>query len=170
MQQTGKCTLVYWCGSTIASPGGKLSSVARLMRNGDTNRFRIRFVKKVLLETLYVLIYRCPISESVAVPHPPLRGTFPPGEGISPTNFQFSVLPRKLLISTFLAQVLSKRPLFVFILQGVFQFILNQSSTFVENSSLRHCPAGNDPPNRTTPDRPGAKRQHIPTARLGRPP
>src|SRR5574344_1773416 len=91
MQQTGKCTLVYWCGSTLASPGGKLSSVARLMRNVDTNRFRIRFVKKVLLETLYVLIYRCPISESVAVPHPPLRGTFPPGEGICRPNYRFPI-------------------------------------------------------------------------------
>ncbi len=91
MQQTEKCTLVYWCGSTIASPGGKLSSVARLMRNGDTNRFLIRFVKKVLLETPYVLIYRCPISESVADPHPPLRGTFPPGEGIGLPNHRFPI-------------------------------------------------------------------------------
>ena len=59
------------------------------MRNGDTDRFRIRFVKKAQLETLYVLFYRCSISESVAIPHPPLRGTFPPGEGISPSNSNF---------------------------------------------------------------------------------
>ena len=69
----------------------QVSSAARLMRNGDTNRVRIRFVKKVLLETLYVLIYRCPISESVAVPHPPLRGTFPPGEGICRPNYRFPI-------------------------------------------------------------------------------
>ena len=68
--------------SAIASPGGKLSSAARLMRNGERFRLRIWSVKKVQLERLYVLI--CPriMSESVAIPHPPLRGTFPPGEGI----------------------------------------------------------------------------------------
>ena len=38
--------------------------------------------KKVQFEKLYVLICLRPISENVAVPHPPLRGTFPPGEGI----------------------------------------------------------------------------------------
>ena len=38
--------------------------------------------KKVRFEKLYVLICLRPISENVAVPHPPLRGTFPPGEGI----------------------------------------------------------------------------------------
>ena len=74
----------------------QLSSAARLMRNGDTNRFRIRFVKKVLLETLYVLIYRCPISESVAVPHPPLRGTFPRGKEFAGESIGslFAVLSR----------------------------------------------------------------------------
>ena len=72
--------------SAIASPGGKLSSAARLMRNGEGFQLRIPFVKKVQLERLYILI--CPrlMSESVAIPHPPLRGTFPPGEGISPPN------------------------------------------------------------------------------------
>ena len=45
-------------------------------------RLRIQFVKKVQFEKLYVLICLRPISENVAVPHPPLRGTFPPGEGI----------------------------------------------------------------------------------------
>ena len=37
-------------------PGGKLSSAARLMRNGETDRFCIQFVKKVQFEKLYVLI------------------------------------------------------------------------------------------------------------------
>ena len=63
----------------MASPGGKLSSEARLMRNGEIFQFCMQFVKKVLFEKLYVLIYLCTISEDVAIPHPPLRGTFPPG-------------------------------------------------------------------------------------------
>ena len=46
-------------------------------------RFCMRSVKKVQLEKRYVLICRCLIPESVAVPHPPLRGTFPPGEAIA---------------------------------------------------------------------------------------
>ena len=45
-------------------------------------RFRMQFVKKVQFEKLYVLICLRPRSENVAIPHPPLRGTFPPGEGI----------------------------------------------------------------------------------------
>ena len=32
----------------MASPGGKLSSVARLMRNGEMYRLPMQFVKKVL--------------------------------------------------------------------------------------------------------------------------
>ena len=53
--------------------------------------FCTQSVKKVLFERMYVLI--CPrlMSESVAIPHPPLRGTFPPGEGISPPNSNFPV-------------------------------------------------------------------------------
>ena len=43
--------------SAIASPGGKLSSAARLMRNGEMFRFRTWFVKKVQFEKQYVLIY-----------------------------------------------------------------------------------------------------------------
>ena len=73
----------------------QLSRVAKLMRNGDTDRLCIRFVKKAQLETLYVLSYRRSTSESVAIPHPPLRGTFPPGEGISPPNSQFVFLLSK---------------------------------------------------------------------------
>ena len=42
--------------SAIASPGGKLSSAARLMRNGETERFSMQFVKKARFEKLYVLI------------------------------------------------------------------------------------------------------------------
>ena len=84
MQQTDKCNLEHWRGSAIASPGGKLSSEARLMRNGEMERFRMQFVKKVQFEKLYVLICLRPRSENVAIPHPPLRGTFPPGEGIGP--------------------------------------------------------------------------------------
>ena len=61
------------------------------MRNGDTDRFRIRLVKKVQLEKLYVLIYLRPVSEKIADPHPPLRGTFPPGEGIGPPNYNFTI-------------------------------------------------------------------------------
>ena len=75
----------------IASPGGKLSSVARLMRNGETGRFPMQLVKKVQFEKLYVLIYLHPISENIAIPHPPLRGTFPPGEGIDPLNSTFPI-------------------------------------------------------------------------------
>ena len=52
-------------------------------------RLRIQFVKKVQFEKLYVLICLRPISENVAVPHPPLRGTFPPGEGIGLPNSNF---------------------------------------------------------------------------------
>ncbi len=79
-------------GSAMASPGGKLSRVARLMRNGETDRFRMLFVKKVQLEKRYVLIYLHPVSKKVAVPHPPLRGTFPPGEGIGLPNFRLQFL------------------------------------------------------------------------------
>ena len=79
----------------MASPGGKLSSAARLMRNGETERFSMQFVKKVRFEKLYVLICLRPISENVAVPHPPLRGTFPPGEGIAPANSNLSLCLRK---------------------------------------------------------------------------
>ena len=50
------CDLAFRRGSAIASPGGKLSSKARLMRNGETDRFCIQFVKKVQFEKLYVLI------------------------------------------------------------------------------------------------------------------
>ena len=70
-------------------PRGKLSSVARLMRNGEMDQFCMQFVKKVQFERLYVFICLYPISENAAVPHPPLRGTFPPGEGISPPNSEF---------------------------------------------------------------------------------
>ena len=42
--------------SAIASPGGKLSSAARLMRNGEMNRFCMRYVKKVQFERLYGFI------------------------------------------------------------------------------------------------------------------
>ena len=83
MQQTKKLEYVSLARSAIASPGGKLSSAARLMRNGETERFSMQFVKKVRFEKLYVLICLRPISENVAVPHPPLRGTFPPGEAIA---------------------------------------------------------------------------------------
>ena len=72
--------------SAIAFPEGKLSSAARLMRNSEMEHFCMQSVKKVLFERLYVLIYLRPISEDVAIPHPPLRGTFPPGEGIGPPN------------------------------------------------------------------------------------
>ncbi len=88
-QPRGKLNLSHRRGSAMASPGGKLSSEARLMRNGETDRFCMQFVKKVQFEKLYVLICLRPISENVAVPHPPLRGTFPPGEGISPPNSAF---------------------------------------------------------------------------------
>ena len=91
MQQTDKCNLEHWRGSAIASPGGKLSSEARLMRNGEMERFRMQFVKKVQFEKLYVLICLRPRSENVAIPHPPLRGTFPPGEGIGPPIYNFTI-------------------------------------------------------------------------------
>ena len=51
----------------------------------------MQFVKKVQFEKLYVLIYLHPISENIAIPHPPLRGTFPPGEGIDPLNSTFPI-------------------------------------------------------------------------------
>ena len=54
-------------------------------------RFRMLFVKKVQLEKLYVLICLHPISENVAIPHPPLRGTFPPGEGIGSPIYNFTI-------------------------------------------------------------------------------
>ena len=91
MQQTDKCNLEHWRGSAIASPGGKLSSKARLMRNGEMDRFCMQYVKKVLFERLYVLICLHPLLENVAVPHPPLRGTFPSGEGIGPPNYSFPI-------------------------------------------------------------------------------
>ena len=47
--------------------------------------------KKVRFEKLYVLICLRPISENVAVPHPPLRGTFPPGEGIGPPIYNSTI-------------------------------------------------------------------------------
>ena len=58
--------LLLWRGSAMASPGGKLSSEARLMRNGETDRFCIQFVKKVQLEKLYVLICLHPVLEKIA--------------------------------------------------------------------------------------------------------
>ena len=54
-------------------------------------RFRMQFVKKVQFEKLYVLICLRPRSENVAIPHPPLRGTFPPGEGIGLTSYNFTI-------------------------------------------------------------------------------
>ena len=54
-------------------------------------RFRMQFVKKVQFEKLYVLICLHLISENVAIPHPPLRGTFPPGEGIGLTSYNFTI-------------------------------------------------------------------------------
>ena len=54
-------------------------------------RFRMQFVKKVQFEKLYVLIFLRPRSENVAIPHPPLRGTFPPGEGIGPPIYNFTI-------------------------------------------------------------------------------
>ena len=57
--------IVLWYGklefgalarSAIASPRGKLSSAARLMRNGEMNRFCMRYVKKVQFERLYGFI------------------------------------------------------------------------------------------------------------------
>ena len=54
-------------------------------------RFRMQFVKKVQFEKLYVLICLRPRSENVAIPHPPLRGTFPPGEGIGPPIYNFTI-------------------------------------------------------------------------------
>ena len=80
---------LHWRGSAMASPGGKLSSVARLMRNGEMDQFCMQFVKKVQFERLCVYICLYPISENVAVPHPPLRGTFPPGGRYWPANLQF---------------------------------------------------------------------------------
>ena len=56
MQQTDKCNLEHWRGSAIASPGGKLSSKARLMRNGEMFRICLQFVKKVQRRSLYRLI------------------------------------------------------------------------------------------------------------------
>ena len=40
----------------MASPGGKLSSAARLMRNGELYRLPMQFVKKVLFLSLYLPI------------------------------------------------------------------------------------------------------------------
>ena len=40
----------------MASPGGKLSSEARLMRNGELYRLPMQFVKKVLFLSLYLPI------------------------------------------------------------------------------------------------------------------
>ena len=42
--------------SAMASPGGKLSSEARLMRNGEIDQFYMQFVEKVQFERLYILI------------------------------------------------------------------------------------------------------------------
>ena len=61
-------------------------------------RFRMQFVKKVQFEKLYVLICLRPRSENVAIPHPPLRGTFPPGEGIGPTNYNFTICLLKPIV------------------------------------------------------------------------
>ena len=57
--------------------------------------FCMQSVKKVLFERLCVLIYLHPIAEDVAIPHPPLRGTFPPGEVLASPNSQFVGLLRK---------------------------------------------------------------------------
>ena len=46
----------HWRGSAMASPGGKLSSEARLMRNGEIDQFYMQFVEKVQFERLYILI------------------------------------------------------------------------------------------------------------------
>ena len=51
MQQTKKLEYVSLARSAIASPGGKLSSAARLMRNGETERFSMQFVKKYDLKS-----------------------------------------------------------------------------------------------------------------------
>ena len=56
IQQVYKVEFGGLARSAVASPGGKLSSAARLMRNGEMFRLRIQFVKKVQSERRYVLI------------------------------------------------------------------------------------------------------------------
>ena len=56
IQQVYKLEFGGLARSAVASPGGKLSSAARLMRNGEMNRFCMRYVKKVQFERLYGFI------------------------------------------------------------------------------------------------------------------
>ena len=49
-RQTDKLEFGGLARSAVASPGGKLSSAARLMRNGEMFRLRIQFVKKYNLK------------------------------------------------------------------------------------------------------------------------
>ena len=63
MQQTKKLEYVSLARSAIASPGGKLSSAARLMRNGETERFSMQFVKKYDLKSCTFLFACVPYQK-----------------------------------------------------------------------------------------------------------
>ena len=86
-----KLEFVALARSAIASPGGE--AVERSETDEERrNRAIFHAVrKKVRFEKLYVLICLRPISENVAIPHPPLRGTFPSGEGIGPPIYNFTI-------------------------------------------------------------------------------
>ena len=63
----------------MASPGGKLSSAARLMRNGEMYRFQMQFVKKYNL-TVCTFLFDCiPRQRLSPFLIRPFRGHLPPG-------------------------------------------------------------------------------------------
>ncbi len=68
----------------MASPGGKLSSEARLMRNGDRFQFEVQSDKKYIFQagTFFTnCLQICCMSPFLIRPGL-RRATFPPGEGV----------------------------------------------------------------------------------------
>ena len=71
-----------WRGSAKPSPGEKVPNAVRRMRNSDGSQIR-----KQYHETRKVpILPKLPTDlQAFAIPHPALRATFPPGEGIGAT-------------------------------------------------------------------------------------
>ena len=93
-------------GSAKPSPGEKVPNAVRRMRNSDGSQIR-----KQYHETRKVpILPKLPTDlQAFAIPHPALRATFPPGEGIGATapvhhTERFSTLTIALFVRCVLIQ------------------------------------------------------------------
>ena len=68
----------------MASPGEKLSAKLTDEERRYLTNLQALTLKRYQFTPFYLCISVQTVSVHIAIPHPPLRGTFPSGEGFSP--------------------------------------------------------------------------------------